>query len=226
MLAKLLPLLLLVLTRDGVLHRLEDGGEKSTEAVPGATAIAALADGRVAVLAGDRITVLGSGKRRPLPGRFPGLRGLAAGDALWGLAPTGPQRLDKPAPPLAVPAARHLAADGADLFVSTDGFIVQPNTGRRWPVPGHVIALAAAAGKLYAATKEGPLFELDRKSGQLRPLGLGDWWGTLALAATPEAQLYAVTVSGKLWHIDPVARTKTIVSMDGWQSALDLAVLR
>jgi hypothetical protein len=232
MLARLVPLLLLLLTRDGVVHRLQDGHdigpEKSTEAVPHATAIAALADGRVAVLAGGRVTVLDHGRRRLLPGRFDDLRALAAGSGLWGLGAAGVLRLDgaKPANALADRAVRRLAADGPDAFAAVDGALVQLGSDRRWPLPGHAIALAAAAGKLFAATKEGPLFELDRASGRLRDLGLGDWWGTLALAAAPDGQLYAVTVSGKLWHIDPVARTKTIVAMDGWQSAIDLAVLR
>jgi hypothetical protein len=62
MLARLLPVLVLVLTRDGVLHRLQ-GAEQTTEAVPRATAVAALDDGRVAVLADGRITVADHGRR-------------------------------------------------------------------------------------------------------------------------------------------------------------------
>ena len=54
---------------------------------------------------------------------------------------------------------------------------------------------------------------------------LGDWWGTIALAYGEHA-LFAVTVAGKLWRIDPATRTKTIVAMDGWQGAVDLSVLR
>jgi len=75
------------------------------------------------------------------------------------------------------------------------------------------------------ATKAGPLLELDRASGAVRDLGLGDWWGTVALAWSDGA-LYAVTVAGKLWRIDPARNEKTIVAMDGWQGAIDLAVLR
>ena len=41
-----------------------------------------------------------------------------------------------------------------------------------------------------------------------------------------DGPLYAVTVAGKLWRIDPVRRQKTIVAMDGWQGAIDLSVLR
>jgi len=79
------------------------------------------------------------------------------------------------------------------------------------------------------ATKAGPLLELDRKSGATRDLGLGDWWGTVALAWSDGA-LYAVTVAGKLWRIDPArpdgTAAKTIVAMDGFQGAIDLAVVR
>ena len=105
------------------------------------------------------------------------------------------------------------------------GVLVEVGSDRRWKVAGRPIALAAADGRLYVATKEGPLWQIDRKSGQQTDLQLGDWWGTLALAAGG-GQLWAVTVAGKLWHIDPARRQKTIVAMDGWQGAIDLSVLR
>ena len=81
------------------------------------------------------------------------------------------------------------------------------------------------AGKLWIATKDGPLLEIDRATSAQRDLGLGNWFGTLGLAYA-EGALFAVTVAGKLWRIDPQRREKTIVSMDGWQGAIDLAVLR
>ena len=67
--------------------------------------------------------------------------------------------------------------------------------------------------------------QIDRKTGAEVQLGMGDWWGTLALAFDDE-KLYAVTVAGKLWQIDPQRRDKTIVAMDGLQGAIDLSVLR
>jgi hypothetical protein len=126
---------------------------------------------------------------------------------------------------LEVPRLHRIAAEGAALFAEADGVVVEVGTDRKWKIAGRPIALAAGDGKLYAATKEGPLWEIDRASGKQRTLPLGDWWGTLALAYGDHA-LYAVTVAGKLWRIDPARDGKTIVSMDGWQGAVDLAVLR
>jgi hypothetical protein len=125
----------------------------------------------------------------------------------------------------AVPHARLLAADGAAIFIEREGAIEEATTPRRWKVTGRAIALTAADGKLYVATKEGPLWEIDRASGAARDLGLGGWWGTIALAAGG-GKLYAVTQAGKLWEVDPAAHTKTILTMSGWESALSLALVR
>jgi hypothetical protein len=225
----MLALLLLVLTRDGVVHRLQDGREQSTQAAPHASAVATLADGRVAILAGARLTVAAHGRTRAIPGRFGELRALAGGTELWGLVADGAVRIDlasgRQERVVTLARAHRLAADGGALFVEADGVIVEAGTPHQWRVPGRPIALAAAAGKLWVATKEGPLWELDLATGSRRELGLGDWWGTLGLVAA-DGQLWAVTVAGKLWRIDPVRHEKTILSMDGWQGAVDLAVLR
>ena len=224
MLARLIPLLLLVLTRDGVLHRF-DGHHDTTAAVARATAIATLDDRRVVVLAAGRLTIDG----KPLPGRFDDVRALAGGATLWARTDGAVVQIDpksgKRATLLELARVHRLAADGASVFAEADGVVVEVGVDRRWKAAGHPIALAAGDGKLWLATKEGPLWEIDRTSGQQRDLQLGDWWGTLALAYADHA-LYAVTVAGKLWRIDPARREKTIVAMDGWQGAIDLSVLR
>ncbi|MGZ3407915.1 MAG: hypothetical protein ACXVAN_15800 [Polyangia bacterium] len=220
----LVSLLLLVLMRDGTLHRF-DGHHDTTAKVARASAIAVLDDQRVAVLAGDRLTLDG----RALPGRFGAVRALAGGASLWALSAAGVSRIDLKSGALTLalvePHAHLVAAAGDAAFAEHDGAIVEIGSARTWKLPGRPIALAAGDGKLWAATKEGPLYELDRASGARRELGLGDWWGTVALAYADHA-LYAVTVAGKLWRIDPARRQKTIVAMDGWQGAIDLSVLR
>jgi hypothetical protein len=224
MLARLIPLLLLVLTRDGVLHRY-DGHHDTTAKIAGATAVAALADGRVAVLAGGRILVDG----KPIPGRSDGARALAGGARLWVLGGSGIDEVDPKrgarTPLLMNAHAQLLTADGTAVFDEDQGTILESGTPNTWHVEGRPIAMAAGDGKIFVATKAGPLVEIDRASGKQRILPLGDWWGTLALAFGDHA-LYAVTVAGKLWRIDPVRNEKTIVAMDGWQGAIDLSVLR
>jgi hypothetical protein len=224
MLARAISLLLVVLTRDGVVHRF-DGHHDTTAAVPHATAVAVVGGKRVAVLAGGRISVDG----KALPGRFDDVTALTGGELLWGRTDKGVVQIDaatgKRAAVVELPRVHRLAADGSALFAEADGVVVEVGTDRRWKLAGRPIALAAGDGKLWAATKEGPLWEVDRTAGTQRDLALGDWWGTLALAYTDHA-LYAVTVAGKLWKIDPQRREKTIVSMDGWQGAIDLSVLR
>jgi len=219
----LVALLLLVLTRDGTLHRF-DGHHDTTAKAPQASAMAVVAN-RTVVLAGGKLTVDG----KPLPGRFDDVRALAGGDELWALGRAGVSRVDlktgTPTVALVDPQAHLLAADGAVAFSEHGGEIVQIGTSHIWNVTGRPIAMAAGDGKLYVATKEGPLFEIDRARNSRRVLPLGDWWGTIALAWGDHA-LYAVTVAGKLWRIDPARNEKTIVAMDGWQGAIDLAVLR
>lgn len=227
MLARAISLLLVVLTRDGLVHRF-DGHHDTTSAAPRGEAVAVIGGTRVAVLGGGRITIDG----RRLPGRFADVVGLAGADGLWGRTADRVVSIDaktgRRATACALPHLHRIAADGASVFAEADGVVVAcqaDGKGRRWSVPGRPIALAAGDGKLWAATQAGPLYEVDRTTGAVRDLGLGGWWGTLALARADGA-LYAVTVAGKLWRIDPAERRKTIVAMDGWQGALDLAVLR
>jgi hypothetical protein len=106
-------------------------------------------------------------------------------------------------------------------------FLTAPKPEWRKLVPGTIRAFAVTADgdTLYAATREGPLWEVKLATGARRDLGLGGWWGTLALAAAP-GKLYAVTQAGKLWEIDPTAGTKQIVQMSGWEGALALAAAR
>lgn len=222
MLARLFSLLLLLLGRDGVLHRF-DGHHDTTVAAARGSAVAVVG-GKVALLAGARLTVDG----RALPGRFSDLRALAGGALLWGATASGVVQIDptsgKRTTRLEAANLRHLAADGASVFAEAGGVVVEVGGERRWKLAGRPIAMAAGGGKLFVATKEGPLWEIDRQSGRQRDLGLGDWWGTVALAHSDA--LYAVTVAGKIWRIDADKRQKTIVAMDGWQGAIDLAVLR
>jgi len=124
MLARLIPLLLLVLGRDGVLHRF-DGHHDTTARFARAAGVTALADRRVAVLADGRLFIDG----KPIPGRFEHERALAAGDGLWSLSPAGVSRVDLRAGTLTLalvaPHARLLAADGPDAFTEVDGELVQ-----------------------------------------------------------------------------------------------------
>jgi hypothetical protein len=118
-----------------------------------------------------------------------------------------------------------IACDGEAVFLQHDDAIEQVAPAAEWKVSGHPIALAATGGHLFVATREGPLWQIDRDTGRRRDLGLGGWWGTLALAAEG-GTLYAVTQAGKIWAIDYAAVTKSIVAMAGWESALSLAIAR
>jgi hypothetical protein len=233
MLAHALSVLLLLLTRDGVLHQVEgehDQRVAATFAQP--RDAAALADGAVAVLHAGQLLVLEHGRQRQVPGSFVDLYALAdgGGDQLLAVTAGGDAvTIDRRSGKRTARGARlghFIASDRGALFAVRDQQIVElAPTVAAWPVPGRPIALAAADGKLYVATHEGPLYEIDRGSGARRDLGLGGWWGTLALAAGG-GKLYAVTVAGKLWEIDPRAGTKTILAMSGWESALSLSLLR
>jgi hypothetical protein len=219
----LVPLILLLLTRDGNLHSLH--GDHDVVAAAHGSAVAVVGN-RTVVLAGGKLFV--DGKLRG--GKFADVIGLAGGSAiLWGRTASSVVQIDlatgKRTTVLERPRLHRIAADGNDVFAEADGDVVHVGTPEHWRVPGQPIAMAAGDGKLYLATRAGPLVELDRATGQQRTLPLGDWWGTLALAWGDHA-LYAVTVAGKLWRIDPARNEKTIVAMSGWQGAIDLAVLR
>jgi hypothetical protein len=123
------------------------------------------------------------------------------------------------------PHAGLLAGDGDVLVGVHDGKIEQVNGSGSWKLTGQPVAAAACGGKVFVATKEGPLWQLDRATGRQRDLGLGAWWTTLALACQG-THLYAATQSGKLWDIDYAAQTKTALAMDGWQNTAALAVTR
>src|SRR4051794_21940088 len=110
MLARLIPLLLVVLTRDGVVHRF-DGHHDTTATGPAASAIAVVAH-RTVVLAGGKLSVDG----KPLAGRFDEVRALAGGDELWALSVAGVSRVDlrtgRMTLALVEPRVHLLAADG------------------------------------------------------------------------------------------------------------------
>jgi hypothetical protein len=223
----LVMLLLFVLTRNGNLYTRDD----HNDLVAGAHGIAVAIVGKQLVVLTEPGTMLmiDGGKRR-VPVKPADLVSLAGGDtALWARTANAVVRIDlangKRTTVLELPRLHRIAAEGASVFAEADGVVVEVGTDRKWKVAGRPIALAAGDGKLYVATKEGPLWEVDRATSQQRNLGLGDWWGTIALAYSDHA-LFAVTVAGKLWRIDPQQRQKTIVAMDGYQGAIDLAVLR
>jgi hypothetical protein len=117
----------------------------------------------------------------------------------------------------------HLTADGETLLVEHEGTleVVGSSPPASWKLEGHPIALTAVSGHVFYATREGPLWQLDRATGRKRDLGLGGWWGTLALAAEA-TRLYAVTQSGKIWAIDFARLEKKALAMDGWQGAVAL----
>jgi hypothetical protein len=232
MLPKAFPILLLLLTRDGVLHRVE-GDKEAREAAAFAKprVAAALGGGDIAVAHDGALTLLAGKRQRALPGAFADVRELADGGALklYALTDGGEvlaiDRKSGKRTALGSGYGHQLAADGAAVFAVRADHVEEVATSRKWPIVGHAIALAAADGKIYVATHEGPLFEIDRASGARRDLGLGEWWGTLALAAGG-GKLYAVTEAGKLWEIDPRAGTKTILAMQGWAAALSLSLMR
>src|SRR5258706_7225067 len=76
-------------------------------------------------------------------------------------------------------------ADSALYILTRDGHLARVQGEHTEPVrvPGTVRAFAVDGAKLYAATREGPLWELDLVTKKTRDLGMGGWWGTLALAA-------------------------------------------
>jgi hypothetical protein len=239
MLARLFPLLLLLITRDGKLHTL-DGSNDTTAAAVKPVAIAVVGRGaaaKVAIVAGGKLTV--DGKR--VPGDFSDVRALAGGEKLFALAGDTAVEIALPGGRRTVvvtrPGLHRIAADGRELVIECDGEIQTVTTERnletvgderKWRVDGQPIALAAGDGKIWAATKKGPIVEIDRATHSQRALvGIGDWWTTLAMTYG-DGKLYAVTLSGKIWKIDPGDAQrhaeKTIVAMSGWENALDLAV--
>jgi hypothetical protein len=217
---------LLVLTRDGALQRVD--GAARLEASFAAPRALAVLDGKVVVAAEGRLIVLDGGRRRVVPGRHGDLRFLVAARRLFAVTDGGALLavdLERGARrPIATRARVDLvASDGREVYSEHAGAIERVGSDRSWKVPGRPIALAVAPGKLYVATHEGPLWEIDLSTDSQRDLGLGGWWGTLALVAAG-GKLYAATQSGKLWQIDPAAGTKTALAMSGWEGTLAVAV--
>jgi hypothetical protein len=225
---------LVVLSRDGAVQRVGAGGEaRPLGRFAQPRALAALPGGRVAVLAGGKLELFDGKDWRAAPGDYADALELAAcGERVYLAAParvdelelrTGKRRLVRDG------ARFHLLCGGEQLLLERGGEIEPASGGahgRAWRVPGrHPRALAAHGDKIYAATREGPLWELAPLGAAPRDLGMGGWWGTLALAADGSG-LYAVTQAGKLWHIDPEHSVKTIIAMSGWEAALALAVSR
>lgn len=226
---------LLLLTGDGLTHRVASAGRSLVGArVQGARHLA-VTDGGIAVL-GERLELLRAAKQR----------GVAAPKELRFIA-AEPAPADKRALVLGVYAdgrsalidVRSGRADALPLRVEfpTDVYacsglrffahwveIVETAAGghdRRYKLPGHPTTVAAGGDFIYAATKEGALWEIDRRSRKERDLGLGGWHGALSMAVE-HGKLYVVTRVGKLWEIDPRAGTSTIIDMEGWPSALAL----
>jgi hypothetical protein len=219
---------LALLVADGSLHLVALDGRDLVlpERYSAPRALAALDGDRLAVVHGEALTVLGT-TARVVPGRWGDVRALAGcgshlyaavdGEVVEITLPSGRRRslarLTNPGP---------LACDGDAVLVAHDQAVEQLG-GPRWPAPGRALALAAGGGRVFVATREGPLWQIDRASARRRDLGLGGWWGTRALA-TDGTRVYAATQAGKLWEIDVARLQKTIVSMSGWEAALALAI--
>jgi hypothetical protein len=226
---------LVVLTRDGLVRRVTDGPPEPPRAPVAAQprALTALPTGRYAAVIGDGLFVIDGAKRKQIPGKFGDLRSLAApGTRLCGASDGGEVvQIDvatgKRLTLAHWPRLGRVAADGEALLAEHDGLIEEVGVTpvRNWKFVGHVLAMAAVDGHVFAATREGPLWQLDRATGRVRDLGFGSWFGTLALAAEG-TRLYVVTQSGKLWQLDFAKGEKTALAMGGWEAAVGLAVSR
>jgi hypothetical protein len=229
-----MAIVLLLLTRDGVLHTLADGPDKGTNLhLEKPTAMARLGDGKLVVLHAKGLTVVDGPKQHAVPGKNDDLKELiAVGARLCATdgadevvdidLKTGKRKLLAKFSKLGF-----LAADGDTLYASHDKSIDQVGADPpvSWTLPAHPIVLAAAAGNVFAATHEGPLYLIERATGRQRDLGMGGWFNTLALAADA-AHLYAVTTSGKVWEIDFAQSKKNALAIDGWQMAIALVISR
>jgi|GEM_PF-5727074 len=227
-----------ILTRDGILHALRDGVDQPVARALGESRDLVALDGRRwAVLGKDAITLLtlpvtpGPTAFRALPGKAADLSQLVGGGAHLYAATRGGEVVELTIATGARTTLGHFARtpllvyDGAKLLVAHDGVIEELGTSHKWQVEGRPIAMAATATRIYCATKEGPLWLIEREPGSQRDLGLGGWWGTLALDADANGHgVYVATQSGKLWHIDPVTLTKVAAAMDGWAGTVGLLV--
>ncbi len=222
---------LFVLERNGDLDFVAPGGVRLLHHFAAPRALASWAGGHAAVLADGKIQILDGKSWRALPGRFDDAFELAACGKFLFVATneelvtvdrdSGARREHRPHGQKTAPK---IFCGGETLFVERAGVVEPQPSGAAWTIPGRrPRALAADGPTLYAATRDGPLWQFT--DGHARDLGMGGWWGTLALAAA-DGKLYAVTQAGKLWLLDPATSTKTILSMDGWEAALALAVSR
>lgn len=218
---------LLVLTRDGALHRGAEFKDAPKLPVDKPRAIAPL-DAMQIAIAHDKGLLILAGKNHTVPGKQADLVQLAvAGGKLFGLTAehalveinpmSGERReLEK------WPHGGLLVSDGTQPVGIHDGKVTLPG-GKQMALAGRPVAAGGGDGHVFVATKEGPLWQFDTASGRSRKLGLGDWWGALALAVDGP-KLYVATQSGKLWEIDYGKVEKSALAMDGWQGAIGMAV--
>jgi len=219
---------LLVLTRDGALHRGAEFKDAPKLPVEKPRAMAVLDAMRIAIAHEKGVWIV-AGKARAVPGKQADLVQLAAaGGKLWGLTaehalveidPSSGERkeLEK------WPHGGLLVSDGTQAVGIHDGNVTALG-GKPIALPGRPVAAGGGEGHVFVATKEGPLWQFDLASGRSRKLpGLGDWWGALAIAVDGQ-KLYVPTQSGKLWEIDYGKVEKTALAMDGWQGAVAAAV--
>ena len=235
-----------LLTRDGKLHALADGPERGEQLpVEKPTALVQLAGGRLVVLDARGLLIVDRKKQKRVPGAAKDVRDLAplggrlaavtASDDVVAIDPASGNR-----EPLGhVAQAGPLATDGDVVLIAHGREVTQvggswgPDEGRGGQRPykcklsGRPIALAASDGRVFAATKEGPLVQLDRATGRTRDLGGGAWFNVLAMQATA-TRLYVLTTSGKVWAIDFTQDPpkKQALAFDGWQMAIGLVVSR
>jgi hypothetical protein len=196
--------------------------------VRGAKHLAPTAGG--VVVLGEKLEVLGHRKSLAVPAELKLIAALDAPGRVLGVLGDGhtleidlrdgqrtelPLRVEYP--------VDVFACGGARFFAHWVEIVELDAAGRehRYKLPGHPMTVTAAGDKIYTATKEGTLWEIDRPSGKLRDLGLGGWHGAVSMAVDHEL-LYVVTRIGKLWEIDPRARTSTIIDMEGWMGTLAL----
>jgi hypothetical protein len=222
---------LLILTRDGELHHGVDGPHAKIPVEKPRAMTVAHESPLVLAVAHEKGLHEVAGKHHAVPGKQDDLVQVAsAGGKLYGL--THEHELveiddgsGKRTSVAKWPHGGFLAGDGDALIQVHEGKVEQLGAGS-WKLTGTPVAVAACNGRVFVATKEGPLWQLDRASGRQRDLGMGSWWGTLALACEG-THVYAATQAGKLWDIDIASSpTKTALAMDGWQGTVALAVTK
>jgi hypothetical protein len=219
---------LLLVTRDGVLHHGVDGASgKLPVEKPRAVAVVH-ASPLVLAVAHEKGLLEVAGKQHVVPGNDDLVQLAAAGGKLYGLTRKNEvMEIDDASGKRTARGtwahAGLLAGDTMPLGIHDGVVEVIGAPDKKWPITGHPIAAAATGERLFVATREGPLWQIDLATGRQRDLGLGGWWGTLAMAAQA-THLYVATSSGKVWDIDYAAGTKTALAMDGWQGTVGIAM--